>query len=100
MYALLSMVKRRSETGGRLAWRAGLLALGLAWAGVGAASAQMSQNDPADASAAAGPVLAAPVEAGKALHVFLIGGQSNANGHAIAADLPESLKAPQTDVFY
>jgi hypothetical protein len=34
------------------------------------------------------------------IHVFLIGGQSNANGHARASDLPANLQAPQSDVLY
>ncbi len=34
------------------------------------------------------------------VHVFLIAGQSNANGHAPATDLPPSLQSPQADVLY
>lgn len=35
------------------------------------------------------------------IHTYLIGGQSNADGRALAADLPPALQAPQTDVdFY
>lgn len=63
------------------------------------------QAGPAQAGAVkanAAPSAAAKAGAAKAevIHVFLLGGQSNAAGATIAQGLPDSLKAPQKDVSF
>jgi len=45
-------------------------------------------------------LLAAAPGRAATLHVFLIGGQSNANGHAVGAELPAELQAPREGVYY
>jgi hypothetical protein len=53
------------------------------------------------AAAVASLVLSTRIASAETIYVFLIGGQSNAEGRALASDLPLELRAPREDIpFY
>jgi len=45
-------------------------------------------------------LLAVPATRAETIHVYLVGGQSNADGRANTSDLPTNLQSPQADVPY